>query len=482
MEESPKKRKRSPNLKCEHGTRKGYCKIENCDSKHLCNHKIARSSCKDQECGGGGMFCMHNMQRSVCKDPECGGGGGLCTKHKIARSKCKDPECGGGGSLCTKHKIERSNCKDPECGGGGVFCMHNIRRSMCKDPECGGGGTFCMHNIRRSRCKNLECGGGGSLCTKHKIERSRCKDPECNGGGAFCDHDIFYHDCKQCVPIEKRLKSGKFCVMCTDKRLSLQRRRAGIKMCATCDPNVPDRIEHIVKPLFVDAIGMEPTIADDATLGGKGCGDITLHRPDMLFVRANEQPACFSTTTTTTTTSSSASGSVAIRSIGAAPLELVGGRIVCLEIDENGGHPDYEPSCDAGKISNQVMALHKLCGASTRIFFIRFNPDEFDGGRVSLDERIAHVGAHCKWLLEDGWRQFEPEAPHVAFYYYHSKCAKHIDYIRANPNAFHMFRIEEAADEEAADNDVDDINSDDDDCSVDDDGGGGLSIKKQRRE
>ena len=204
----------------------------------------------------------------------------------------------------------------------------------------------------------------------------------------------------------------------------------------------------------------------------------------MLFVRAEQQPAYF----TTTTTAAAAPGAfgVSMRSIGSAPLDLVGGRIICLEIDERGGHPDNEPSCDAAKISDQTIALHKLCGASTRIFFVRFNPDEYDGGRVSLDARIADVGAQCKWLLEEGWRSFEPEAPHVSFHYYHSKCAKHIDYIRANPNAFHMFRIEQEVDEAEADeiNDsdsaIDDIDEEIEDHVDDNEGGASVSVKRQR--
>lgn len=153
-------------------------------------------------------------------------------------------------------------------------------------------------------------------------------------------------------------------------------------------------------------------------LGGAGCGT-ALRRPDLIFVRADEVPE--------TVTKSSA---------------LVNGRIVCVEIDEH-SHQDRTSECESGKIWDQTVALKRLCGETTRIFVVRFNPDEFDGARTSLNARIAAVGAHVKWLLEEGWRMFENAAvPHVSFHYYHSKCAFHIDYIRNHPESFNLYDFE----------------------------------------
>lgn len=410
----PKKRKPKP--KCAHGTRRGYCKVDGCDSRHLCvKHKITRSRCKDENCGGGSELCVHKILRNRCKDEKCGGGSALCA-HKISRSNCKDETCEGGGALCV-HKIPRSMCNDETCEGGGGLCVHKIPRSRCKIETCGGGGSFCVHKIQRSKCKIETCGGGGSLCV-HKIVRSTCKDVTCDGGGSLCIHNIQRSSCNECVPLEKRLTSGRYCVVCTATRLSWKLRRVGVKQCATCDPLVPDRIELVVRPLLVAAIGVAATIADDKMLGGTGC-DAQLRRPDTLFVRADEVPASID-----------------------KPCELVNGRAVFVEIDEKGGHPDRESSCEAAKAWDQSVALKKLCGEATQVFVVRFNPDEYDGAHVKLDDRIAAVGAHCRWLLETGWSTFSnASAPHISFHYYHSKCAHHIEYVRSHPDSFHLYHI-----------------------------------------
>src|SRR6185312_15560941 len=121
------------------------------------------------------------------------------------------------------HGKRKYQCVD--CGGAGI-CEHKRIRSQCK--ECGGS-AICEHGRQRARCK--EC-GGGSIC-EHGRQRARCK--EC-GGSAICEHGRIRSQCKDCVPLEKMLTSKLWCMGCTDKILSMQRQRAGIRFCAECDP------------------------------------------------------------------------------------------------------------------------------------------------------------------------------------------------------------------------------------------------------
>lgn len=124
------------------------------------------------------------------------------------------------------------------------------------------------------------------------------------------------------------------------------------------------------------------------------------------------------------------------------PITLVNGRAVCIEIDENGGHADREPICESGKIWDQTVALKQLCGETLQVFFLRFNPDEYDGARSTLEQRIKNVGAHCRWLLDEGWRTFPAStAPHISYHYYHSKAAHQIGFVRARPESFHLYGV-----------------------------------------
>ncbi len=414
--------------RCPHGREHYYCR--DCGGGGICEHKRHRSACK--ECGGI-SFCEHGRRRSVCK--ECGGtsicehgrerctckecGGTSICEHGRRRGDCK--EC-GGASIC-EHGHHRVVCK--ECGGSSI-CVHGRRRSVCK--ECGGasicehgrqrreckecgGSSICEHEHRRTTCK--EC-GGASIC-EHGRQRNLCRDCD---GVSMCEHGRKRRVCKECLDLNARLESGVFCIVCSDVYVSQRRRRAGIKMCAQCDAAAPKRIELIVRPLLIDAIGVAATIADDATLGGAGC-DASVRRPDLLFVRAGAIPDNI-----------------------AVPGMLIDGRIVCVEIDEQGGHPDNDPSCESGKMWDQTVALKRLCGETTRIFFVRFNPDAYDAQHVTLDDRIATVATHVRELLEDGWYNFETaNVPHVSYHYYHSKCQHHINYVRARPDSFNIYYV-----------------------------------------
>ena len=270
--------------------------------------------------------------------------------HGTRRGRCKIGGC-FGANLC-KHKITRYNCRDVECRGGSGFCRHGKMRTLCAAASCNGGGSLCAHGVNRSYCASDECGGKKYLCA-HKKRKHLCSALECHGGGALCKaHKIPRERCKECLSMQQRLESKRFCKLCSDTFLSWPRRRAGILFCAKCDPSVPQRVELVIRPLLVERIGRAATIADDFYLGGAGC-DATKRRPDLFFLSASEYPKMIS-----------------------KQLGLVGGCAVCIETDED-SHRDRLSACEAAKLCDEMTAIQKLCGDQTRCIFLRFKFKHF---------------------------------------------------------------------------------------------------------
>jgi hypothetical protein len=308
---------------------------------------------------------LHAVQRKKCE-------------HGRRRDRCK--EC-GGASIC-EHGRLRSDCK--ECGGASI-CEHGRQRSKCKD--CGGA-SICEHGRRRSRCKDC---GGASFC-EHGRLRSDCK--EC-GGASICEHGRRRSRCKDCLTLQQMLSSNRFCA-CT-KFLSPHRMRAGILQCAECDPATVDRVEVILRPMLLPLISHEPSATDD-TLFGHGCDVVRRRRPDLLWLGQD--------------------------------------RVVMLEIDERGGHSDanYSPQCDLGWVMDMNAALISLYrdnayneGNVPHVVVIRFNPDECDTQRVSLDDRVSVVAERVNYYLTvDISRLGCSFLPLLEYHYYHSKCRPHI--------------------------------------------------------
>jgi len=131
------------------------------------------------------------------------------------------------------------------------------------------------------------------------------------------------------------INSTKWCIGCFSKVLSVSRRT--LRLCAECDPTVPQRIERIVMPLFIEAIGFESSSMDDIMIGGKVC-DTDRRRPDACWISSE--------------------------------------RIAFLEIDER-GHEDRDPSCEVAKVIDQTLSVQKVYPNAVVVHF-RFNPSEFD--------------------------------------------------------------------------------------------------------
>jgi len=169
-----------------------------------------------------------------------------------------------------------------------------------------------------------------------------------------------------------------------------------------------DRVEVVIRPLLLAAVAHPPSAVDD-TLFGQTCDVVKRRRPDFLWLGRD--------------------------------------RCVLAEIDENGGHGsfNYTPRCDFGWMMDMVVALNRLYtdgswndGRIPYIHIFRMNPDECDGGSVSLDVRIQTMSARIRHVLEKGIEPADLLAPAVEYMYYHTKCHPHIDFARQHPECIRV--------------------------------------------
>ena len=109
-------------------------------------------------------------------------------------------------------------------------------------------------------------------------------------------------------------------------------------------------------------------------------------------------------------------------------------RIVSLEVDEH-SHRERTTSCELGKMHDQFVAWQKLVGC-VPVFYVRFNPDEFDGERTSLEDRVHTVARRVNKLLTMDVTDYTSLVPHVEFFYYHSNAQHHIDGVKSAPDSF----------------------------------------------
>ena len=91
------------------------------------------------------------------------------------------------------------------------------------------------------------------------------------------------------------------------------------------------------------------------------------------------------------------------------------------------------------KISGSFAYYQKLTGEEEiPIWFLRFNPDEYDKGKISLDERIEVLSKRINELLELDVTGICPLRPIVEYYYYHTKGEHHIKAVIDNPDCFNV--------------------------------------------
>ena len=201
------------------------------------------------------------------------------------------------------------------------------------------------------------------------------------------------------------MNGTRFCRICLSKNLSRKRQRASVHVCAQCDKTTVDRIEVVIRPLLLSAVVHPPSAVDD-TLFGQTCNVVKRRRPDFLWLGKD--------------------------------------RCVIAEVDENGGHGthNYTPNCDFGWIMDMVVALNKLYSDGDwnhqRVPYVhvfRFNPDEYDCGKVSLESRLDFLSDRINKVLHMKIDPVMALVPSVEYMYYHSKCASHINFAKQHPDS-----------------------------------------------
>lgn len=186
-----------------------------------------------------------------------------------------------------------------------------------------------------------------------------------------------------------------FCIGCF-KRLSHHRVRVGVRTCPDCTPGStprPRRIEHIfrdlllVHPLLKDA---PPSTQDDrsAPLGGKDCGLGAAMFPDLAW-QCND-------------------------------------RWVIVEIDEH-SHVDYSANCELRRVSNLAEAVHRVMEQTVPVLIVRCNPDEWDGGRAGLIDRVNALALRVSTLLTMDLTAYTDAVPYVWYMYYHTAAQTHVN-------------------------------------------------------
>ena len=331
--------------------------------------------------------CVHGRQKSLCK--RCGGVGICC--HGRQQRMCV--LCGTGNGLCIHKKVKRM-CKI--CNAASL-CPHGKLR-QCKVCHSHSR-SFCEHKRLKNGCRDCFASGipTARICI-HGGRKSRCK-LGC-GGGELCCHEIIRNTCNKCVSIEILANKKNFCVVCGRK---YDHRRARSKpTCAECDAATPIRSELIVRELILKHVKFLPSLIDDS-VGGVWC-ETRKRRPDLAWISTD--------------------------------------RVIICEFDENGGHSTRDTSCELARVCDLTTTFKKILGEHIYIVVVRMNPDEYDGGYVTLKERAEVVGSKINELITTEMKEsgFIVHGANIGYYYYHSKAQFQVDAALAVPDAFHVFQ------------------------------------------
>ena len=106
------------------------------------------------------------------------------------------------------------------------------------------------------------------------------------------------------------------------------------------------------------------------------------------------------------------------------------------------------PECDLGWVMDMNAALVQLYQKSERnggrvpfVVVIRFNPDECDTCRVSLDERIDQIASRINDHITVSTPDPNDPRPCVEYWYYHTKCSSHVHWARQSADAVHVTKV-----------------------------------------
>ena len=285
------------------------------------------------------------------------------------------------------------------CGSDALCPVTGKRKDQCPCDRDGCGNSLCpVNKMNKSFCDCGRDGCGAGLCPQTKKQKQHCNCGRQGCGAALCQHGKRKQQCTECLSLNEIIDSDIMCTICAEHGLSPARIRigklTGLKICARCDKTKKMRTEEVVKTLLLPLVDHEPSAADDVLFGADECDNYKRRRPDLLWVSEDKT------------------------------------KFIELEIDENGGHPERDVSCEIGKISDQADACAQLAGRVPNLYVLRFNPDMADG--TPLDERIKVVAARLNELFTT---PFDPAMllPQVEYYYYHEKCHFQIEAALARP-------------------------------------------------
>ena len=142
--------------------------------------------------------------------------------------------------------------------------------------------------------------------------------------------------------------------------------------------------------MIIDAFGHEPYSKDKTMATDAACDGIQRRRPDLVWI---------------------VPGKVA----------------VVVEIDED-SHFGRDTSCELRKISEQSEAIQMMEGCECiPVYTIRVNPDAYDGGNVSREDRAERVAEILSDIIHGDHEYEQNGFMKVIFCYYHSKSQHHID-------------------------------------------------------
>ena len=246
---------------------------------------------------------------------------------------------------------------------------------------------------------------------------------------------------------DQQIRNGRFCICCGNllgpKR---QIRKGGSGICATCDPTAPPRTEHICREHLLKLVPFVPETVDNAMFG-KDCSVDKQRRPDLLWIVRSPDDG-----------------------------RITGAIKVGIDEDSHtaraGKSHEEHSACEVGRVGNQHEALIQLihredvlrlenAGSSLSVrmlekramrvperdaiskrialrlvpcYFLKFNPDSYDGGTSSMEERIVVLATRINGLHTEIQNSYKVKSvrPFVEFFFFHSKAKYIIDSFRSS--------------------------------------------------
>lgn len=107
-----------------------------------------------------------------------------------------------------------------------------------------------------------------------------------------------------------------------------------------------------------------------------------------------------------------------------------------MEIDEH-SHEDRLPECELKKTDSAGWGVD-MSSEHLPTIMIRFNPNEYDRRRISLDQRCDMLVSKLNELFRCDIRGFSRLHTNIIYMYYHTKAQAHIE---ASKNAAGSLKV-----------------------------------------